>query len=164
MEKLRFRPLADAVRRVDRPSVSPKHDFTLYYDLLSEHPVGECLVGPRFGAGGSDSLAFIAPDQKSVVKVTRRPLPKDAGKRPFDLPFFDFCELKVTGKDTRFFVYRQPLVQMPVSVEALDCFCKFVRSCEYRETDLNGRFDQVGIDSNGDVKLVDYFAVSSKLK
>ena len=158
-----YRKLYNAIRGVDRSSVSPKHDFTLYYDVLSEHPIGEKIVSRRFHSGGSDSLAFLTPDQKNVVKLTRRKLPKDAGSRPFDLPFFDFYELGVVGKATKFFVYMQPLVQMPISIEALDRFCDFVRSCGYRETDLKGRLDQVGYDSDGQVKLVDYFAVSSKI-
>jgi hypothetical protein len=157
-----YRKLCDAVNSVARPSVSPKHDFTLYYGLLSEHPVGLQMVSRRFHSGGSDSLAFLSSDGKSVVKVTRRKLPKDAGNRPFDLPFSDFHELGIVGKATKFFVYRQPFVQMPVSIEALDRFCDFVRSCGYRETDLKGRLDQVGYDYDGSVKLVDYFAVRSR--
>jgi hypothetical protein len=157
-----YRKLCDAVYGIDKTSVSPKHDFNLYCDLLSEHPVGLTIVSRRFHSGGSDSLAFLSCDGKSVVKITRRKLPKDAGSRPFDLPFSDFHELGIVGKATKFFVYRQPFVQMPVSIEALDRFCDFVRSCGYRETDLKGRLDQVGYDKEGSVKLFDYFAVSSR--
>lgn len=156
------RRLCDAVTGVSKASVSPRHDLAFYYGVLSEHPIGLVPVSQRFHSGGSDSLAFLSSDGESVVKITRRKLPKDAGNRPFDLPFFDFHELGIVGKATKFFVYRQPFVQMPISIEALDRFCDFVRSCGYRETDLNGRLDQVGYDSDGSVKLVDYFAVSSK--
>lgn len=160
-DRRRILPLSEAVRGISRSryNIAPKHDLNLYADLLEENPVADRRVFSNLLGRGTDSLVFELPDNQGVVKVTWRKLPDEVGKRPFDLPVLDRTVLQVRGKQTTVTVFTQPKVEIGASQEELIEFCNLVSRAGFRITDnIRDRPEQVG-RHNGEIRLVDLFAV-----
>lgn len=120
-----------------------------------------------FLGAGKTSMAIELEDGK-VLKISRQPLEKDHGSRPFDIPVLEEMEIHSDIEDKGNVVYSgdvywhiQPKVEMRATADDAFEFASRCRKIGFDFSDMGKR--QIGYH-NGNLVLIDYDAVEKRVQ